>query len=469
MSTQTMWRTRRHGPVREGNAVRGLPAGGGEPPDRVALRTVATSSSSPGPSTSNGFRRTAAGLAALGVRPGDRVGPDAHQPAEFFWVDVAVITSEPWRSVSTPRSPPMQITQVLRGAGRRSVASPNGLGRRLRPRARMPPRRARRVRRRRPGMTAYDVLAAGDPGFDLDAASGSIRPTDVVTLVHTSGTTGPPKRVPITHANALASIGALRSALPAYRSGLSLVSFGPLAHVVARVVEHYCCLTLAGTITCCPDLRALPAAMVDARPTACGPAALERAAGRYEAALERGDDPVREREGTAEKAGRRPAQAAGLVEFFGRGRPPARHKGSRRNDHHREPAGRGKVGPSAGVPAARAAERAVRCWYAPRRREPGPTAGYPPGLGDGRRGYCGGRRARDDINTGGTHVAGQRRGRPAGGPPVDRSAVCIGEGGLHHRCWSGSAAGVSGTTQRARRADAAVERANARLYENEAS
>ena len=118
----------------------------------------------------------------------------------------------------------------------------------------------------------------------------------MVTLVHTSGTTGPAKAVPVTHAAALANTRALQAALPAYRDGLALVSVGPLAHVVARVVEYYACLSLAGTITCCPDARTLPAALADARPTVfCGPPRVWlRLQAAAKAALSRDADPVRE-------------------------------------------------------------------------------------------------------------------------------------------------------------------------------
>jgi hypothetical protein len=117
---------------------------------------------------------------------------------------------------------------------------------------------------------------------------------------------------------------------PAYRYvsvGLELVgwpggcpSSRPPAHVVARVVEHYCCLAFAGTITCCSDPRALPAALVDARPTLlCGPPRVwlgMRAAA--EAAIARGADPIRglglDRLGNAWTAGA--PIPPDLVEFF---------------------------------------------------------------------------------------------------------------------------------------------------------
>ena len=63
------------------------------------------------------------------------------------------------------------------------------------------------------------------------AASGVVRSCpavyDVVTLIYTSGTTGPPKGVQLTHASAMANARAQHLAIPAFRDGFSVVSYGP--------------------------------------------------------------------------------------------------------------------------------------------------------------------------------------------------------------------------------------------------
>jgi long-chain acyl-CoA synthetase len=298
MSTQTVQRTAAADTRRAGTLCAAFRRAVVNHPDRVALRTAGDERVVTYAEYAQRVRRTAAGLAALGVRPGDRVALMLTNRPEFFWVDVAIMhLGAVAVGIYTPFSTE-QIAHVLRATGARLAVTEQAFGARLLAACADAPEVEHVLSvDGGPGMTRLsEVEAAGAPWFDLDAAAGSARPMDVVTLVHTSGTTGPPKRVPITHANALSTIGSLQAALPAYRDGLSLVSAGPLAHVVARVVEHYCCLALAGTITCCPDPRALPATLVDARPTLlCGPPRVwlgMRAAA--EAAIARGVDPIRE-------------------------------------------------------------------------------------------------------------------------------------------------------------------------------
>lgn len=62
-------------------------------------------------------------------------------------------------------------------------------------------------------------------------------PLDIVTINYTSGTTGPPKGVTLTHAAAVAAASA--SLIMANQtSSDSMVSYLPLAHIYARMTEH---------------------------------------------------------------------------------------------------------------------------------------------------------------------------------------------------------------------------------------
>jgi len=270
-----------------------------EHPYRVAVRSVGGGTSVTWAQYGERVRRAAAGFAALGVRRGDRVALMLTNRPEFFWLDTALMhLGAVAFGVYNPSSVE-QVAQVLRSTGARVAVTERTFAEtRLLPARAVAPALAHVVSvDGGAGTTGTDAVEAlGDPFFDLDAAGREVRPADVVTLVHTSGTTGPAKAVPVTHAAALANTRALQAALPAYRDGFALVSAGPLAHVVARVVEYYACLWLAGTITCCPDVRTLPAALADARPTVfCGPPRVWlRLRAAAEAALGRGADPVGE-------------------------------------------------------------------------------------------------------------------------------------------------------------------------------
>src|SRR5438046_7002336 len=60
------------------------------------------------------------------------------------------------------------------------------------------------------------------------------RPTDLATIVYTSGTTGPPKGVMQTHGNHVAAVTASKQSTPV-REGWVHLLFLPLAHSFARL------------------------------------------------------------------------------------------------------------------------------------------------------------------------------------------------------------------------------------------
>jgi long-chain acyl-CoA synthetase len=123
-----------------------------------------------------------------------------------------------------------------------------------------------------PGVLGWDDLVArGRAALDADRAGFEelrrrVGPQDNAALLYTSGTTGPPKGVLLTHHNILYEITALDrlSGLP---QGGSSVSYLPLAHIAERVLSIYGPLTRRSHVWFCPD----PAQAVDyvrqARPT----------------------------------------------------------------------------------------------------------------------------------------------------------------------------------------------------------
>jgi len=66
----------------------------------------------------------------------------------------------------------------------------------------------------------------------------SVNPSDVATCVYTSGTTGEPKGVELTHANILAEVEGLSQIFTFDHSHIGLL-FLPLAHVIARAMQFY--------------------------------------------------------------------------------------------------------------------------------------------------------------------------------------------------------------------------------------
>lgn len=65
------------------------------------------------------------------------------------------------------------------------------------------------------------------------------RPSDLCTICYTSGTTGNPKGVMLTHENVIASVSAviLQMGDHKLRSTDTMISFLPLAHMLERCCE----------------------------------------------------------------------------------------------------------------------------------------------------------------------------------------------------------------------------------------
>ncbi|MBV8994255.1 MAG: AMP-binding protein [Pseudonocardiales bacterium] len=238
-------------------------------PQRVALRTPGDAVVVTWEQYAERVRRTAAGLAALGVRRGDTVAFMLTNRPEFCWVDVAAMHLGATAFGVYNTFAQEQVEHVLRDANCAVVITEQAFANTL-----------EQARRACPQLTHIvsvdggenllsldEVDAAGDPAFDLASTWPAVQPDDVVTLIYTSGTTGPPKGVQLTHASAMANARAQHLAIPAFRDGFSVVSYLPLAHISARVFEHYVGLVLGATLTCCADLDRLPATLVDARPT----------------------------------------------------------------------------------------------------------------------------------------------------------------------------------------------------------
>ena len=99
----------------------------------------------------------------------------------------------------------------------------------------------------------------------LDALAHSIGPEDLATLLYTSGTTGIPKGVMLTHGNLAANFLCSLNPFP-FPEGSTSVSFLPLSHITARHVD-YALLHEGVTLAYCSLLEHLPRALMEIKPS----------------------------------------------------------------------------------------------------------------------------------------------------------------------------------------------------------
>jgi len=113
-----------------------------------------------------------------------------------------------------------------------------------------------------------DVRAAGEKRFDLAAELErrilAVTPEDVASIAYTSGTTGPPRGVVLTHGNFLAAAGGGLRSLPIREDSSSLCVL-PLAHVYQRVVNVGTIMRGALTVYSTPKTMAQD--LLETRPT----------------------------------------------------------------------------------------------------------------------------------------------------------------------------------------------------------
>jgi long-chain acyl-CoA synthetase len=195
-------------------------------------------------------RELALGLLALGRAKGDSVALLSSSRAEWVQADFAIFTAGCVTVPVYPSYPPDLIAYIVNDSGARTilVEDPAQLAKVLQAREKTPhlehiivisdydaPQPPKMVMTweslRRLGR---ENAGTGALGSALAERVASTRPTDLATIVYTSGTTGPPKGVMQTHGNHIAAVTASKQATPVEEGWVHLL-FLPLAHSFARL------------------------------------------------------------------------------------------------------------------------------------------------------------------------------------------------------------------------------------------
>jgi long-chain acyl-CoA synthetase len=240
--------------------------------------------------------RVSRGLLALGVAPGDRVAILSTTRLEWVQADAATVNLGAITVGIYPSELAQECAFILEHseAGVLFVENRPQLDKILSVRDRLP-----RLRwlvllegpASSPAAIDWEELQRrGDavPDGDRERAARAIGPDDVASLVYTSGTTGRPKGVMITHRNLLVTARAAERAL-VFEPHYCTLLFLPLAHVFARLLA-YLCLVRGLTTAFAEDLGHVPENLREIRPhfVAGVPRLYEKIHERVTAAAERG-------------------------------------------------------------------------------------------------------------------------------------------------------------------------------------
>jgi long-chain acyl-CoA synthetase len=225
--------------------------------DRVALRTVDDSERLTWGQYRSEVERVARGLRSLGVARGDVVGIMLSNRPAFHITDTAALhlgaaglslyntlpaEDVGWAladaGVGVVVTEP-DLLDVVRAAGAQTIVL---------------------VGESAPGMLGFGELDGPGPvGWE------DVRQDDLAVIVYTSGTTGSPKGVELTHGAILGNAQGLDHAIGTV-DHTRAVSYLPMAHLAERQLSHYRPMAFAMEVTTCPDPRRMPEHLLAVRP-----------------------------------------------------------------------------------------------------------------------------------------------------------------------------------------------------------
>lgn len=214
-------------------------------------------------------REIAGGLLALGVGKGERSCVLANTRPEWLYVDIGILMSG---GVTVPiyqSNLPYECEYIINDSGAKVVfvENPQQLEKLMAERDKLrgvvkvvyfddTAKLEKPDAKGRTELTMSDVLPPGDKAWamslgelrvegekwlgahagELEKRWAEIKPEDSFTFVYTSGTTGPPKGVVLTHKNMVWECDAMREVLPTDESDEQLL-FLPMAHIFAKILE----------------------------------------------------------------------------------------------------------------------------------------------------------------------------------------------------------------------------------------
>ena len=249
-------------------------------PDRVALRARSSDGwrNITWSQYGNEVRRAGKGLISLGFGPGDKMCLLSLNRPEWHYADLACLTIRGTTAPIYATNSAEQVRHVIADSDSKIAVVENKgqLDKILEVRSKLPMLERVVVIEGYEGgsddlvTTWADLLAAGDGVDDAryDEAVASVRPEDLATFVYTSGTTGEPKGVMLTHENIWwTAIHSEQSVPVGDADNARTLSYLPLSHIAERMISHFLHIYYGTQTWFAESIQTLQRDLQDCKPT----------------------------------------------------------------------------------------------------------------------------------------------------------------------------------------------------------
>jgi long-chain acyl-CoA synthetase len=219
----------------------------------------------------------AAALVDAGIQPGDRVGLVSENRVEWLLADMGIMTAGAVNVPAHAGLPKNAIARQMADARISWLIVSNAaqLVKAWEVRELLPELRGVVVFDRqaalRDAISWAAFLQRGRRALttchdELVRREKQIGPDDLATIMYTSGTTGVPKGVMLTHGNLVSNAEAMVDLVPKDMD-IVLLSWLPLSHIFARTCDHYLSLRNGILVVLSESLDAVPTDLQEVQPT----------------------------------------------------------------------------------------------------------------------------------------------------------------------------------------------------------